>query len=167
MMELFLLRHGIAVEKGTPGFENDSARPLTPGGIKKTRKIAKGIKRMDLKFDFILSSPFLRAKQTAEIVTKALKCGRKLKLTKSLTADEKPESILKEINQTYKNAARLLLIGHEPYLSQLISLLLSGDRKIQINFKKGGLCKLTLDKALSPSSATLNWLLTPGQLEKI
>jgi len=67
-MELYLLRHGLAVERGTTGFENDSARPLTPKGRRQLRQIAAAMKRLNLRCDLILSSPFRRAKQTAEIV---------------------------------------------------------------------------------------------------
>jgi len=67
-MNLYLLRHGIAVEPGTTGFEKDSERPLTPKGQHQLRQIAAAMKKMDLRFDLILSSPFLRAKQTAEII---------------------------------------------------------------------------------------------------
>jgi phosphohistidine phosphatase len=166
-MKLYLLRHGIAVERGAPEFKDDGLRPLTSEGVKKMKKIAKGMKAVDLEFDFILSSPLIRAKQTAEIVTKALGLEKKLKIEKALSAEERPEAILEKIEQSYKNASSLLLVGHEPYLTQFISLLLSGDQKIRINLKKGGLCKLTLDKISAPPAATLNWLLTPGQLEKI
>ena len=66
-MELYLLRHGIAVERGTRGFEDDFSRPLTPKGRRQLRKTAGAVKKLGGKFDLILSSPLLRAKQTAEI----------------------------------------------------------------------------------------------------
>ena len=67
-MELYILRHGIAVERGTPGYRKDADRPLTPEGKEKVHQIAEAILGMELKFDLILSSPYARAEQTAKIV---------------------------------------------------------------------------------------------------
>ena len=67
-MELYILRHAIAVERGSPGFEEDSTRPLTPAGEGKMRQIAKGMRALSVDPDLILSSPYVRARQTAEIV---------------------------------------------------------------------------------------------------
>ncbi|HTV75696.1 MAG TPA: histidine phosphatase family protein, partial [Candidatus Baltobacteraceae bacterium] len=86
-MNLFILRHGIAVERGTPGFENDAVRPLTPKGKRQLRKIASAMKKMDLRLDLILSSPFLRAKQTAEIAAAGLKLKKRLKFSDELQPD--------------------------------------------------------------------------------
>ena len=71
-MNLYLLRHGIAVEPGTPGFAHDADRALTPEGERKLGKIAEAMEAMELRFDRVLSSPYLRARQTAEIIAKAL-----------------------------------------------------------------------------------------------
>src|ERR1035438_4666613 len=74
-MNLFILRHGIAVEPGTHGYEKDADRPLTPEGERKLLQIAEAMEALDLTFDLILSSPYLRARQTAEIVAEALRQG--------------------------------------------------------------------------------------------
>ena len=67
-MNLYILRHGIAAERGTPGYANDADRPLTPEGERKLQLVAAAIKALELGFDLILSSPYLRARQTAEVV---------------------------------------------------------------------------------------------------
>ena len=72
-MKLSLLRHGIAVEPGTPGYEDDSARPLTAKGERRMRRIAEGMATLGLSYDLLLSSPYLRARQTAEFVAQVLK----------------------------------------------------------------------------------------------
>ena len=72
-MQLFLLRHGLAVERGTHGFEEDDTRPLTPKGRRQLQKTTAAMKKLEPDFDLILSSPLLRAKQTAEIVAAGLK----------------------------------------------------------------------------------------------
>ena len=167
-MELYILRHGIAVDRATPGFEDDSTRPLTAEGQKKMRQNAQGMKIMDLSFDVILSSPYLRAKETATIVLQKFKTkNNKMLLTKALLPEASIEQIIKEINLNYYKNKSLLLVGHEPHLSSLISVLLTGKPNMIIDFKKGGLCRLTAMTPLSKESARLDWLLTPSQLRKL
>ena len=84
-MEIYILRHGIAVERGTPGCKKDSDRPLTEEGERKMWQIAKAMLRMDLKFDLILSSPYIRAKRTAEVVAETL--GQEVTFTDALLPD--------------------------------------------------------------------------------
>ena len=83
-MNLYVLRHGIAVDQGTPGINSDADRPLTPKGERKTEQIAKAMLAMELSFDVILSSPFVRAKQTAEIIAAELKSKKRLKFSNAL-----------------------------------------------------------------------------------
>src|SRR5437870_5294631 len=84
-MNLFLLRHGLAVERTLPGFKLDSDRPLTPAGRRKIGRLATLLSRLDLRFDLILTSPYVRARQTAEIVAEALHLHKSLALSTSLT----------------------------------------------------------------------------------
>src|ERR1700690_1026947 len=89
-MNLYLLRHGIAAEPGVAGYEPDSERPLTPKGEGRLREAARAMKALDLSYDLILSSPFLRAKQTAEIIAKSLKLRKKLAFSDDLTPAGNP-----------------------------------------------------------------------------
>lgn len=166
-MDLYVLRHAIAVQRGTPGYERDSERPLTPEGERRMRRAAKGMKALGISFDLILSSPYLRAKQTAEIVAKAFKAAKELKFSPTLAADGNPEELTEELNSHYHSLTSILLVGHEPYLSDLISTLVAGDSSLSLVMKKGGLCKLTMDSLQHGRCATLEWLLTPGQLRSI
>lgn len=166
-MNLYILRHGIAAEPGSPGSAQDSQRPLTPKGRRKLRGIAESMKALDLKFDLILSSPFLRARQTAEIVAKVLRCTRRLEFTDRLAPSESPARCVELLARLAPPLNDVLLVGHEPYLSELVSLLISGGRDARVVLKKGGLCKLAA-KSLKPGrSAELEWLLTPKQLLQI
>jgi phosphohistidine phosphatase len=160
-MDLYILRHGIAEEPRATG--GDAARRLTPEGIKKTRQAAKGMLAMDLNFDLVLASPFLRAKETAEIVAKIFKLEKHLAFSKHLAPDGNPKELLDELKREFKKHESILLVGHEPFLSRLISLLISGDTAVPITLKKGGLCKLTTRSLHYGRCATLEWLLTPGQ----
>jgi phosphohistidine phosphatase len=162
-MEIYILRHGIAVERGTPGFKKDGDRPLTKEGEEKMGQIAETMLAMDLKFDLILSSPFVRAKRTAEIVAEAL--DEEITFSNLLEPDSNALELIREIND--EKPQRVLLVGHEPDLSRLISVLISGDSDGAIEIKKGGLCKLTVDRLTFGQCATLNWLLTPKQLRQL
>jgi phosphohistidine phosphatase len=165
-MDLYLLRHAIAVERGTLGYEIDSKRPLTPEGEQKMERIAKGMLALDLSFDLILYSPYTRAKQTADIVAKLFKAQNKLKVSESLAPDGDPKKLIDEL-KSYGSPEIILLVGHEPCMSDLASLLLTGRLGLSMVMKKGGLCKLTVDSLQYGRCATLEWLLTPRQLALI
>ena len=163
-MELYLLRHAIAVDKDSHAYRVDSERPLTSEGKQKMLRVAKGMKALDLSFDVILASPFLRAKQTAEIVARVFKAKKKLKLSVHLAVGGDTENLIEELRQDYDLLKSALLVGHEPYLSHFISLLLTGDSSLSLEMKKAGLCKLNIDSLQYGRCATLEWLMTPGQL---
>ena len=163
-MNLYVLRHGIAVEPGTPGYERDADRPLTPEGERKLRQIAEAMEALELSFDLILSSPYLRALQTAEIVAKALKGRKKVELSESLTPGGSTKKLVELLNRVQPSPESVLLVGHEPYLSGLISLLVSGDAGFAVVMKKGGLCKLSTESLKPGRCAALEWLLTPKQM---
>ena len=163
-MNLYILRHGIAVEHGAAGYENDDERPLTGKGERKMRAIAEAIKALEISFDLILSSPLVRARQTAEIVAEALKARKRLELTDTLA----PRDSAKPLIEYLKDQGAVddaLLVGHEPFLSRLISLLISGDYETSVLLKKGGFCKLSTVELKHGRCATLEWLLTPKQME--
>jgi phosphohistidine phosphatase len=161
-MELYILRHAIAVERGTAGFEDDSLRPLTDKGAKKMVRIAQGMLALEFSLDAIYSSPYVRARQTAEIVADVFDARDRLVLTPHLAVGGKPGDLLKLVNGA--GGASVMLVGHEPYLSTLISMLIAGTENVPITLKKGGLCKLTASKPHYGRCATLEWLLTPRTL---
>ena len=163
-MNLFILRHGIAVERGTPGYERDADRPLTPKGERRLGQIADAMEAMGLTFDVILSSSYVRARQTAEIVADALGLKKKLEFSEALTPGGDARALIAALNKLDPRPENVLLVGHEPYLSELISTLTSGDAHVVIDFKKGGLCKLEVETLRPGRCATLAWLLTPRQM---
>ena len=109
------------------------------------RQIAEAMLGMGLKFDLILSSPYVRAQQTAKIVAKAL--GKEVTFTKFLVPDADPLDLIAEINDEKPHT--VLLVGHEPDLSQLISMLACGTTAGTFELKKGGLCKLTAETKIT------------------
>lgn len=164
-MNLFILRHAVA-EEHSSRWPDDSKRPLTPDGEKEMYAAAQGMLTLKLKFDLILSSPFVRAKRTAEIVAEVFE-SKQLRFSNHLASGGSSVLLIEELRKKYKSKAAILLVGHEPYLSKLISLLCSGGGNTNIKFKKAGLCKLTADKLNHDRCATLNWLLTPKQMRLI
>jgi phosphohistidine phosphatase len=166
-MNLYIIRHAIAVDEETAGYESDSERPLTDKGRKKMRQIAKGLRNLGVQFDLILSSPYVRARETAEILVEVFKMKKKITFTESLIPLANPELLVGEINQTY-SVDSIAVVGHEPHLSTLIGILVSENTKIDITLKKGGVCYITADDLHhSDHRATLEWLLTPGILTDI
>ena len=163
-MNLYILRHAIAVAGLPAGIKSDSLRPLTPKGRKKMGKIAAAMKRLELTFGLILTSPCVRARQTAEIVAEAFKARQKLEILRELSTGFGPETVLSRLSTQHLLPENVLLVGHEPQLSGLISLLVSGSSALQIQLKKGGLCKLSLPSLKTHRRATLEWLLTPRQM---
>jgi len=163
-MELYLIRHGIA-EKRAPRGE-DSLRVLTEKGVKKMRQIAKGLRTLGSHFDVILSSPYLRARETAELLADVFKMDKKIEFTDSLTPMADPNSILAEINQKYR-VESVALVGHEPHLSKLVSVLVANGAELGISLKKGGVCRLLADDLRHARRATIRWLLTPSVLLEI
>jgi phosphohistidine phosphatase len=163
-MNLYLLRHGLAVEPGTGGYARDADRPLTPKGERKLWRIADAMKALGLSFDLILSSPCLRARQTAAIIAEALDAREQLELSDPLAPGPGARKVLEYLNRLDPPPDDLLLVGHEPCLSQLISLLVAGDSSLSVVMKKGGLCKLSADSLKAGQCAALEWLLTPSQM---
>jgi phosphohistidine phosphatase len=161
-MNLYLLRHGLAVERGR-GYEDDQ-RPLTPAGRRNLRSAIKTMRALELSFDIVLSSPLPRARETAEIVCKGLRLRKKLKLSEHL-APGSSASVIPEILGLKPAPECVLLVGHEPDLSRLASFLLIGSHNLAMDLKKGGLCKLSIDHLKSGRCATLAWLLTPRQMQ--
>jgi phosphohistidine phosphatase len=164
-MNIFILRHGIAAERGAPGFEDDSLRPLTPKGKRQLKKSVAAMRKMKLRFDLILSSPFTRAKQTAEIVAENLNLKKRLKFSDELKSGGNTEKLIGEIAGLKPPPRNILLVGHEPDLSRLISRLVSGDKNMAMDFKKGGLCKLEAENLRAGKCAAFAWLLMPRQMK--
>lgn len=163
-MNLYLIRHAIAEEESPSG--EDSQRELTDKGAKKMRLIAKGLRTLGVDFDLILTSPYTRAHQTAEILADVFKIKKQVTVSENLVPMGDPDLLLAEINEKY-SVLSLAIVGHEPYLSTFVSLLTAGGTPVEMTFKKGGVCHLSTDDLHHTHKATLEWLLTPGVLVEI
>lgn len=166
-MTLYLLRHAIAVERGGSAYEHDSARPLTPKGERRMRRSAEGMLALGLSYDLILSSPYLRARQTADVVAEVCEVRDGVQISAALAPNGNPRQVIEELNHTHGAPQTILLVGHEPYLSRLISTLVTGSAALRLVMKKGGLCQLSIDALRFGRCATMDWLLTPRQLRRM
>lgn len=165
-MNLYIVRHAIAVGRGTPGYDDDSQRPLTDNGRTKMKKIVKGLRQFGVELDTILSSPYVRARDTAKILASDFKMEAQLGFSDNLIPPGNFEALIDEIHEKY-DVESLALVGHEPMLGQLISWLTTGNTDLMINFKKGGVCYLSADNLYQDHRATLEWLLTPALMVEL
>ena len=168
-MNLYIVRHAIAEPRDSNNTEQaDSQRELTREGRKKMRQIAKGLNDMGVQIDLILTSPYIRAADTARILQKKLGLDKEtLVETDNLIPGGDPDRLVKEVNDRRSAAQNVALVGHEPGLSRLISVLLSGDPTLPIVLRKGGVCKLSMEKLEYGRCATLEWLLAPAQRQAV
>ena len=165
-MNIYILRHGLAEERhGGAIASQDAKRPLTHKGIRKLKKIAKAMRKLELEFDLILSSPYTRARQTAEIIFHKAKGQGRLEFSETLIPAGNRRQLITYLKTGSATHDNVLLVGHEPYLSDLVSLLVFGKTGFSIALKKAGLCKLSTDALEHGRCATLHWLLTPNYLE--
>ena len=164
-MNLYLLRHGVAAAKDDPAFESDGERPLTKKGIKKFRKAARGIVRLGVSFDAILSSPLIRARQTADLLAEAVSQESCVDEMPALAPDSSPEQLLGELS-IVEGKEHVMLVGHEPLLGKLAAFLVNGKNNSEsvIPLKKGGICRIEIEAVPPTQPGQMHWLLTPKQL---
>ena len=165
-MRIYVIRHSNAVDPGTPGYEEDSQRPLTEKGRDKMNRIASALNKMNVQPDLIISSPYVRARQTAEILAKELKYKKDLAFSDALIPMGNADEMIGEINEKY-SVDELVLVSHEPCISNLICILTCANPDISINIKPGGVCCLLADDLRVERRAVLEWLLTPKILSAL
>jgi phosphohistidine phosphatase len=165
-MILYVLRHAIAVDK-SKWRKEDSLRPLTPDGAHKMHKVAKGMKHIGVDMDWILTSPYRRASDTADIVADRFKMRKKVKVIPELASDGDPKGLVRHLAAAYRSHDTLLLVGHEPYLSRLVSVLIGSPQSLSLDWKKAGLCRLTAKALHYGRCATLEWWLPPKVLKHV
>ena len=156
-MLVYFLRHGIA-EDGHPG-QPDPERQLTDEGRSKLADVYRRLNKAGIKPALILSSPYTRALQTAELAAKALGCPAAPQTTNCLTPDGSPEGVWDEI-RVYRECESLLLAGHEPLFSRTITYLL-GAPALQVDVKKGSVVAIEIQSFRGDPRGVLKWMLTP------
>lgn len=166
-MQLLFLRHGIAVEHGAPGYEdNDDARPLTDKGRRLAPAVARGLKTL-AEPDVILTSPLPRARQTADIVGQVLdvRVIETPLLGLGFNAPQLIDALQLALTTTgHPELKQVVLIGHEPSMSATIGALVGPG--VNLLLKKTGLARVDVE-GLHLAGGQLRWLLTPGHLRRL
>lgn len=164
MRSLYIVRHGIAVPHGTEGVE-ENARPLTNKGIRRTRRIGRGLNRLRVRPDRIYTSPLPRARQTAEILASSLHLSQYVELSDELLPDRDAASILSWARGLPHK--RVMLVGHNPSLQDLVGLLLVGQTEPAVRlgeFRKGGVAAFRADES---GVLQLDWFAPPRLLRRL
>ena len=156
-MQIYLLRHGLA-EEGKPD-GRDPDRQLTSEGKKKLREVLRHARAAGMNPQLILSSPYKRAIQTAEVAAAALGYKDEILRTKVLQPASDPREVWEEI-RIHKDAKELLLVGHEP-LFGIVSGFLLGAPNLQLDFKKGCLVRIDVHTASAQPRGVLKFMMTP------
>lgn len=164
-MLLYVVRHGIAIDREDPKSPSDPERYLTSEGIKKTRDVARRIAALIDAPQRLISSPYVRAYQTAEIFAEALDFpASKIERSNLLLPGAAPAEFFRELSRR-KSAESAMCFGHAPQLDELIAIGL-GAKKDLTELKKAGLACLELAR-VSPPAGKLQWLLTPKVVRQL
>jgi phosphohistidine phosphatase len=163
-MQIYLLRHAIAVPRGSVSFPNDD-RPLTEEGVKKMAKAAKGAAKILPAIDVILSSPLKRAHETATIIARAIGAEHRLEICNHLLPNSSMKSVMSYLAK-YKELQSILIVGHGPDIGFIASSLLGSSDDV-IEFKKGALCCIETESIPPKNHGKLLWHLPPRFLRGI
>ncbi len=164
-MRLYIVRHAIAVARGTAGIK-DNDRALTEEGIEKMKRAAAGLFALDYIPNLILSSPLIRAKQTAEILLEAFAGKIPLKIIPALAPTGNRADLYAEI-RNHRKLESLMLVGHQPSLGEIAGEIAWGSSENYVEFKKGGVCAIDLESLGGIPQGTIISLLTPSILRKV
>lgn len=163
MVELYLIRHAIAEDRGEK-WPDDTKRPLSAEGIARMRRAAKGLARLGVKFDVVLASPLVRTRQTAEIVAAAFEQRPPIVIADSLAPEGTYDDVLGDLHK-HARRSRIACVGHEPNIGEFAGRL-AGSRRA-IAFKKGAVCRIDIDSIPPGHPGTLIWFLTPAILRAV
>jgi phosphohistidine phosphatase len=163
-MQLYIVRHGIAIDRESPKCPPDPERYLTEEGMEKTKEVARGVAEIGAVPDLMLCSPYLRAFQTAELFAGALEYSKqKIQKTDLLLPGAEPLQLFRELAKD-KELSAVFVFGHAPHLDDLIATAIGSKHHIS-SLKKAGVALVEL-RRLIPPSGELVWLATPKLLRK-
>lgn len=162
-MNVYLVRHGIAVPRGMSGAMDDAARELTPVGMKKMRRNAAALLKLGVVIDEVWTSPFVRARQTARILAEGLGLRAAPRVVKALEPGGEVAEVLNKLGLLV-NRKGVALVGHEPDLGGLATRMLTPAAHSVFEFRKGAIACIAVDDFKPPPEGRLQWMLTSGQM---
>ena len=164
-MELFVIRHAIAEPLSKKNEFSDEKRVLSPEGRSRMREVLKGLVKLGVEVDLILTSPLARAYETAELIAASMGLSKKdIKQTENLSPGVPSELLFAEIKK-HSGAESVALVGHQPDLGILVSKIIQSEGgAFSIQLKKGGICCVNVTETVPTIRGEIMWLLTPRQL---
>ena len=159
-MELYILRHGDAVDRASGGYARDEERPLTEQGREEARMAGGALAALGVRLDLLLTSPLVRARETAELAADALRPRRGPLESAALALSARPEVVLAALHEA-GDARAALLVGHMPDLGELAGWLVWGQSDLTLSLRTGGVCRVDLPDQPAPGTGDLRWLLPP------
>jgi phosphohistidine phosphatase len=157
-MDLYLIRHADAVRLGEGGGSEDAERPLSPDGVEQARQLGRALRARGVSIGLVLTSPLVRARQTAEEMLSAWgEAKPELRTCEELEPGVKSKRLARFLRDHSDEA--VALVGHQPDLSQHAAWLI-GSKKAQLDFAKGGIAHILCERT-GRGGGVLNWLLTP------
>jgi phosphohistidine phosphatase len=161
--EIYLIRHGLA-EARSEAWPDDTKRPLTDEGMTRLRKAARSLAQLGISFDVVLTSPFVRTRQTAEIVAAAFAPRPAVISVEALASGGSVAAVLAELEK-HGRRTRIGIVGHEPGVGEL-GARLAGMRH-PMEFKKGAICRIDVEMLPPKGAGTLRWFLAPKILRAL
>jgi len=165
-MLLYLMRHGIAQDRYDPDAPSDPERPLTARGIERTESAVAGLLALDVEPDVVLTSPYVRARETAEIAARVLRCDRASIIeTEALLPICDPSRLFLDLRRI--DPSQALCVGHAPSIDELCAFALGGGTAPLTELKKAGVAAIQIDAPAPAPAGRLLWLLEPGMLREL
>lgn len=165
-MHLYLFRHGPAGRRDPSSWPEDGKRPLTARGEERTRRAARGLARLEPRPSLILTSPLVRAHQTARLLREAFETNVPVEVSEALGPGASPRAAL-DLLRKHGTDETLVLVGHEPHLGLLAGFLAFEATGIALPLKKAGVLLLEFTGPIQPGTARLQWILTPRLLRRL
>ena len=162
-LELYLIRHGVAAERGED-YPDDSKRPLTNAGISRLRKEAKALDELGVALDHIITSPLVRTRQTADIFAESMKSKPSVSQSDALAPAGTSTAVIQELAK-HMRKARIAVVGHEPNIGELAGRLIGA--RMPLEFKKGAICRIDFEVFPPKGIGQLRWFVTPRMLREI
>ena len=157
-MEVYLLRHGIAEDDSPTG--RDADRSLTNEGRRKLKEVLKGVAAAHVVPEVIVSSPYVRARQTAEIACEVLGYKEEVHLSNALVPESDPQQVWQEIRNSYRGVRSIIISSHEPLMGRCTGYLL-GYPDLLVDFKKGAIARIDVQQFGIQPRGLLKWMLVP------
>jgi phosphohistidine phosphatase len=161
--QLYFIRHGVAESRGE-AWPDDTKRPLSEDGASRTRKAARGLERLGVSLDVVLTSPLVRARQTAEIVASAFDARPPIVAVESLAPDGTYQAVLSDLEKQARRSS-IALVGHAPGIGE-VAARLAGSRH-PFEFKKGAVCRIDVETLPPAGPGSLRWFLTTRILRSV